>query len=195
LKRERVLQLSHFMVFGAWLALFAALPADAAEHGFNIRRADLKPDGAAKEYVLDADIDYRFSEPATDALRNGVCLGLVLHLTLKQESGWWWGGTALDEKLSFRICYHALSKLYQIFYENNENPLNFVSFNALLEAMGSVRQLPVLPASLLPQGERYRATLDVALDIESLPLPLRPVAYVTPAWHLYSPQYKWTFVN
>jgi hypothetical protein len=198
LKRGQVLRLGRFMLMGAGLALFAGPPAaaaDAGEYGFNILRADLKPDGAGRKFLLDADIDYRFSEPATDALRNGVCLGLVMRLTLKQESGWWWGAAARDEKISFRICYHALSKLYQIIYENNEAPLNFVSFSALLEAMGSVRQLPVLPASLLPPGERYRATLDVALDIESLPLPLRPVAYVTPAWHLYSPQYKWTFVN
>jgi hypothetical protein len=195
LKRGMILKLRHFVVSSALLMLFFSTWGHANSYGFNIQRAELLRDESGKEYVLDADIDYRFSEPAIDALRNGVSLGLVLHLTIKQESGWWWEGALLDEKISYRICYHSLSKLYQIIYENNDLPRNFVSFNALLETMGSIRGLPMLQSSLLLQGERYRASLTVGLDIESLPLPLRPVAYVTPAWHLASPQYKWTFVN
>jgi hypothetical protein len=65
----------------------------------------------------------------------------------------------------------------------------------LLEAMGAVRGLPVALPAPFEQGERLRASLAVGLDIESLPLPLRPVAYATPAWHLHSPVYKWTFAD
>ncbi len=195
LKHKIILKLRHFMVLSALLMPFFSTWVNADGYGFNIQRAELLRDESGKVYLLDADIDYRFSEPAIDALRNGVPLGLVLHIMIKQESGWWWGETLLDEKISFRIYYHSLSKLYQIIYENNDSPRNFVSFNALLETMGSIRELPVLQSILLEQGERYRASLTVGLDIESLPLPLRPVAYITPAWHLSSPQYKWTFVN
>ena len=195
LKRGMILKLRHFVVSNALLMLFFSTWGHANGYGFNIQRAELLRDESGKEYVLDADIDYRFSEPAIDALRNGVSLGLVLRIMIKQESGWWWEGALLDEKISYRICYHSLSKLYQIIYENDDLPRNFVSFNAMLETMGSIRGLPVLPSIHLLQGERYRASLTVDLDIESLPLPLRPVAYVTPAWHLSSQQYKWTFVN
>lgn len=182
--------------FCAWLALLPwPTPAATADYGFAIARAELKPGGAGEGLRLDADIDYRFSGPVIDALRNGVSLTLVLRLKIKQERGWWWDATVLDEKHAFRVRYHALSKLYQIIEENSATPRNFVNLNALLEALGAVRALPV--AGDLPQasGERYRASLAVGLDIEALPLPLRPVAYVTPAWYLQSPVYKWTFVN
>ncbi len=169
--------------------------AEAADYGFRILRAELKPDPSGSVLRLDADIDYRFSESAIDALRNGVSLTLVWHMKIKQERGWWWAAAILDEKHSFRVRYHALSKLYQIVEENNETPRNFVSLNALLEAMGSPRGLPVALALPLVKGERYRASLSVGLDIEALPLPLRPVAYVTPAWYLESPVYKWIFVD
>lgn len=182
------------LLLGALLALTAAATVEAADYGFVVQRAELQRDESGKEFLLDADIDFHFSEQAIDALRNGVSIGLALGIKIKQESGWW-EETVLEEKLSFRICYHALSKLYQIIYENNDPPRNFVSFNALLEAMGAIRGLPILPSARLQQGGRYRASLTVGLDIESLPLPLRPVAYITPAWHLSSAQYKWTFVN
>ena len=52
-----------------------------------------------------------------------------------------------------------------------------------------------LEPALAALAEPYRAGLSVRLDIESLPLPLRPVAYVTPAWYLESPVYKWTFAD
>ena len=185
----------HILVLAALLLVPCFAAGDVAGYGITIQRAELLRDESGKGYSLDANIDYRFSEPAIDALRNGVSLGMVLRIRVKPESGWWWSGTAHDERLPFRISYHSLSKLYQIIYENNESPRNFVSFNALLENLGTVRGMLVLASASLVPGGRYTASLSVGLDIESLPLPLRPVAYVTPAWHLSSTPYQWTFVN
>jgi hypothetical protein len=176
----------------AWLMLLAPL-AHAADYGFEIIRAALRPNTENNGYLLDTDINYRFSEPAIDALRNGISLGLVLRLQIEQE-GAWWDRTVRDERYAFRIRYHALSKLFQILDGNDEAPRNFISLNALLEAMGTVRDLPIHLTGLT-KGEHYRASLSVSLDIEALPLPLRPVAYATPAWHLESPVYKWTFAE
>lgn len=186
--------LRHVLALCACLTLLPAPAAWAADYGFRVLRAELQPDEADKTYRLDADIDYRFSEPALDALRNGVSLTLVLRLTVKREHGWW-EGKALEVRRSFLVRYHALSRLYQIVNEDSEIPRNFTGIDALLEAMGSLRGLPLGQADGLARGGRYRASLTVSLDIESLPLPLRPVAYVTPAWHLDSPVYQWIFVG
>jgi hypothetical protein len=177
--------------------LVASTQVAAANYGFRILRAELRPvvSERAHEFELDADIDYRFSEAALDALRNGVSLTLILRLKIQQERGWWWPETLLDETRPFRVRYHALSKLYQILDGDGETPRNFVSVNAMLEAMGTVRNLPVGRGLALDKGELYRASLSVALDIESLPLPLRPVAYVTPAWYLDSSVYQWSFAD
>lgn len=176
-----------------WLALLA-LPIQAADYGFNITRAAVKPGEAGDGYALDADIDYRFSEPAIDALRNGVSLALRLCLRVEQERPWWWDAKVLNACHPFRVRYHALSKLYQILDVGYGVPRNFMSLNALVEAMGTLRDFP-LQDLVLVKGERYRASLTVSLDIEALPLPLRPVAYATPAWHLDSPVYAWTFAD
>jgi len=178
------------LALSAWLA-FLPVPA-AADYGFRIQRAEIRPGPEEGLLLLDADIDYRFSEPAIDALRNGVTLTMVWRVGIEEEQGGWWNRAVLEESHSFRIRYHALSKLYQIL---GDPPHNFASMNAMLEAMEIVRGLPLEGRPALRKGARYRASLSVGLDIEALPLPLRPVAYVTPAWYLSSPVYRWTFEN
>jgi hypothetical protein len=174
---------------GLLLGLFLATDAFAGDSGFRIVRAELALEGGS--YVLNADVDYQFSEPAIDALKNGVPLTLILSLKIKRERTYWWNETVLNERRQLRIRYHPLAKLFQLVHDNGGVPQNFASLNALLDAMGTIRGLSVMPADRLRQGERYRASVAVWLDIESLPLPLRPIAYVTPAWYLDSPRYQW----
>lgn len=178
---------------GVLLGLLLADYAFAADFGFRILRAELVLE--RRDYVLNADIDYRFSEPAIEALRNGVPLTLVLGLKIKRERAYWWDETVLNERRVFRIRYQPLAKLYQLVHESSGAPRNFASLNALLDAMGAIRGLSVLPEERVSKGEHYRASLAVGLDIESLPLPLRPVAYVTPAWYLNSPRFRWSFAD
>jgi hypothetical protein len=178
--------------FWILIALFLAIEGGAADLGFRISQAELALDNS--HYVLNADIDYRFSETAIDALRNGVPLTLVLHLKLKRLRAYWWDETILSEQRLLRIRYHPLTKLFQLSY-NSGAPQNFASLSALLDAMGTLRRMPVLRADRISKGEHYRASLSVRLDIESLPLPLRPIAYVTPAWYLNSPLYQWQVEN
>lgn len=177
------------------LTLLLLLPAAlrASDHGFEVLRAEIVP--AGEQYVLNADIDYRFSDPAIDALKNGVPLTLVLRVKIVRDTAYWWNRSEVNERLVFRVRYHSLAKLFQLVQEESGALHNFASLHALLEFMGAVRELPVAPLDRLPKGQRYRARIAVDLDIESLPLPLRPVAYVTPAWYLGSPWYRWSFAN
>jgi hypothetical protein len=180
------------LVLGIFLfILTGSVVAD--DYGFRVMRAELVP--LDDQYVLNADIDYRFSDPAIDALKNGVPLTLVLRVKIYRDSAFWWSRAEVNERREFRVRYHSLTKLFQLVQEESGALHNFVSFNALLEYMGAIRGLPVVPAERIHHGERYRARVAVDLDIESLPLPLRPVAYVTPAWYLSSPWYRWSFAG
>jgi hypothetical protein len=175
-------------------SLLASPPAEAGdEYGFRILRAELVP--VADGLVLNADIDYRFSEPAIDALRNGVPLTLAVQFNVSRDRPFWWSETVLSERREFRIRYHSLAKLFQLVHVDSGALRNFASLQALLEDMGSIRAIPIADASRLQPGTVYRARLKAGLDIEALPLPLRPIAYVTPAWYLDSPWYRWSFAN
>lgn len=177
--------------FGAMLLLAGA--ACAATDAPRIVRAELVRDG--DRHLLSAEVEYRFSEAATEALQNGVPLTLQLNLQISRERRYWWDETMVDTRWSFRLRYHSLAKLYQWVEDDGRAPRGFASLAALLEEMGAVRRLEVPAAAVLVPGQTYQARLAVSLDIESLPLPLRPVAYLSPAWYLGSPWFQWSFVD
>jgi hypothetical protein len=175
--------------FSVLLSLFLALDGYCADYGFRILKAELVPSGPT--YVLNADIDYRFSEPAIEALRHGVPLTLVVHLKIKRHRRYWLDETVLAETRRLRIRYHPLARSFQIVYEDNGITENFAGLTTLLEQMGTIRDWSVPGAERLEKGQEYRASLAVSLDIEALPLPLRPIAYISPSWYLGSSWYQW----
>ena len=175
------------------LLLFHVIDGFGAEYGFRVLGAELAPVG--EQYVLNADLDYRFSEPAIDALEHGVPLTLVIHLKVKRHRDYWLDETVLSESRRFFIRYHPLARSYQILLESSGVPRSFASLHALLGAMGEIRGWRVLPVDRIEKGQEYLGSLSVNLDIEALPLPLRPVAYVSPSWYLGSPVFRWRVEN
>lgn len=173
-----------------WLLLCAGpVRGEDAEYGFRVLWAELVP--AGETYVLNANVDYRFSEPVTEALENGVPLTLTLRFKIRRDRGWWLDETLFSERRSFIVRYHPLAKSYQILSETSGLPQNYASLSALLNALGEIRGWRALPVGSFDADERYYGALAVGLDLEALPLPLRPVAYVSPSWYLSSSWYEW----
>lgn len=159
--------------------------------GFSIQRAELIRFGG--HYVLNADIDYGFSATAIDALENSVPLTLIMRCKIERDRFYLWDETLMDYRRRMQIHYHPLGKLFQLTFEDRDDPQSYTSLDALLGALGTIRALPIVPAAWIKSGETYEAGLSVSLDIESLPLPLRPTAYLSPSWYLGSSWYRWSF--
>ncbi len=175
------------------LLLLFAFPARSGDYGFLIERAELIPIG--ESYVLNADVDYQFSEPAIDALEHGVPLTLKVRFKVMRHRDYWLDETILSETRRFLIRYHPLAKSFQIVHETSGIPQSFASFSAMLDALGEIRGWRTVPVGSLEKDKEYWASLSVSLDIEALPLPLRPVAYVSPSWYLSSPLFRWRIVD
>ena len=54
--------------------------------------------------------------------------------------------------------------------------------------------IPVSSLSEIKQDE-YTLAIRAKLDIEALPAPLRPVAYVSPSWRMSSGWYEWNLAH
>jgi len=175
------------------LSLLLAADGNGAEAGFAIRRAALYPVGL--HYLLDADIAYGLSATANEALENGVPLTIILRCKIERERPYLWNETLVDSRRHLQIRYHPLGQLFQMTSEGQANPQSYASLRSLLAALGTVRGLPIVVADRIESGPTYRASLSVWLDIESLPLPLRPRAYLSPSWYLSSPTYQWSFAR
>ena len=58
-------------------------------------------------------------------------------------------------------------------------------------ALGQINNLPLIDARLLNPELRYQVKVRAHLDIESLPAPMRPLAYISSDWQLDSDWVSW----
>jgi Domain of unknown function (DUF4390) len=177
-------------VFVLLSLFFCATTGRAADYGFFIKSAEVRP--SKQGYVLNADIDYRFSSRATDALKNGVPLTLVVKVRLNQYRRFVWNKTVFSNNLIYRLSYHALRKRYRVYDESRGVHQYFVSLQPAVTAMGRIRDLPVLSPAEIEADAKYTAQIKVLLDIEALPLPLRSIAFLIPQWYINSGWYTWS---
>jgi hypothetical protein len=162
---------------------------NAHEHGIFIKEAHLTlHDGEA---VVSADVEYNFDPAALEALENGVPLTLLIELTLQRERPYWFDETLIEAQRKIQIRYHPLAKSYQIADQSSGALQNFASFAVVKDTLSRIRGWRISGADFLEKNQVYEARLSLKLDIESLPLPLRAVAYLSPAWHHSSPVLSW----
>lgn len=143
-------------------------------------------------YLLDADIDYRFSDEALRALSNGVPLTIQLTLEIDRTRRWWLNDEVATLQQRYSLQYHALTHQYLLRNLNSGAFYSLPHYQAAVAALGTLRGLPLLDSKLISTDEHYEVSMQVELDIEALPSPLRPVAYITPAWRLKSDWYRWS---
>jgi len=142
-------------------------------------------------YVLDARIDYRLSDAALEALDNGVPLHLDVRVEIEREGAWFWERPLRDRTLSFVIRFLPLSELYLVIDQERGSEQSFATREAAIDALGDLSGLPLVAQDAADPAESYLVQLRASLDIGALPLPLRPLAYLTPAWQLSSDWKSW----
>lgn len=172
------------------LGIAVLLPVQTlrAEHAFVVRFIETAlVDGV---YQLNARVDFRFSEAARNALENGVPLLILYDIQVKQER-WYWNKTLADLEQGYLLLYHALSEKYILQNLNSGAQEHYASLAAALDELGRIRHLPLIDAKLLDPDATYFVRLRAHLDIESLPAPMRPLAYISSEWDLDSDWYEW----
>lgn len=183
------------MFNGPWwaaLLLGAALllpqSASAAEEAVTIKSLETKlVEGV---YQLNGRIEYRFSEEAIRALQNGVPFLILLNIEVEQIR-WYWNKNLAELEQGYLLLYHALSEKFIIHNLNSGVQDHYASLDEALSALGRINNLPLLDAKLLLPDARYQVRMRTKLDIESLPAPMRPLAYISSDWKLDSDWVSW----
>jgi hypothetical protein len=169
--------------------LLVALTLTATADDFDVIEASTHLDDGV--YQLDAQIDYNFSDNALEALENGVPLTLEVHIQVRRADGWIWETSLVDARLRYRILYKPLSGRYLVSQLPAGAGRTYITREAALAALGEMRGLDLVSAKRLEPGEDYEVHIRASLDIEELPLPLRPMAYLRPSWKQSSDWTKW----
>ena len=174
-----------------WLSLLLTLaPGAALADNFTINDVNIRLKDNV--YLLNATIDYQLTPDVLEALNNGVPITLQVDIDIQRVRNWWLDADVASLQQRYQLQYHALSHQYLLLNINSGAFYSFHTLDSALDALGNLHDFPLLDRQLVQAREKYEVLLHAKLDIEALPSPLRPLAYITPAWRLDSDWYTWS---
>lgn len=158
---------------------------------------DLQAELSQGKLAVSGTLDLTLTGKVEEAVAKGIPVDVDINLRLKRERRWLWSEELKSWTLRRQIRYHALSGQYFVSDTTpSANKLeNFTSLTQALRHMGTLSELSfdVAPVTQAAQpDDAYQLEVRVSLDIETLPAPLRPVAYTSLDWHLNSGWTSWT---
>lgn len=147
---------------------------------------DLNLSDDEQSLLLDGQITFNFSKAALEALENGLPLGVETEVIVRPSGKWYWPRAIINLSYKLEIQYHALSQHYLVRAIGDEYPRAFLTLSSALEALGMIDQLALIELQKLNPDEQYEVGVRSVLDSESLPIPLRPLTYLSDDWRLRS---------
>jgi len=168
--------------------LLLLLAASGVQADIRIRAASVILDQG--RYLLEARIDVQLGAEVREALDSGVPLVFVTTVRLERSRDYLWSATVTRTSHRLRLQYHALSRQYLITDLLLGETESFPTLRAALHWLGRIKHLPIIEQKLLRGDQEYFVEVRTRLDIESLPTPMRLVAYLSPQWHLGSGWYR-----
>ena len=186
--RPRAAWLRALVLF--WTVALFTTGALAQEGRFEVRSAGSRL--ASGVYYLTARIDYRLSEEALDALDSGVALTFDVEIEVIRERRFWPDSLTASLQQSYALSYQPLSERYLLRNLNSGEQSSHATLFSALSDLGRITELPMIDATLLDPGSRYQARLRTVLDQETLPGPLRLLAFWGSGFRLESEWYGWT---
>lgn len=172
------------------VAFLLCLPFGLSAEGVKFQRIALTLSEEGR-ILLDAEIAYDLNDTVSEALENGVPLTFETHVQMRRAKAWIWEKDVVDHRLRTVLRYRPLSGLYELRNLQGDEGLSFATREAALRAMGRIVGMPIIERDRLDLNRDYLVLVDVKLDIEALPLPMRPLAYVQRDWSISSDPWEW----
>lgn len=170
------------------LVLLFALPLQANAN-FAIQKAT--PEFRDGKLYVNADMDLSLNNKVEEALTKGIPINILIEVRLKRPRKILWDETIGSWSISRKLSYHALSSQYLVSTVGDSQIESFTSLSQALRSAGSLVDQEFQMNHFPGKNEKYLLEMRVSLNIESLPAPLRPVAYTSLAWHLNSGWSQW----
>ncbi|THF56264.1 MAG: DUF4390 domain-containing protein [Methylophaga nitratireducenticrescens] len=156
--------------------------------------ADAHTSPAGNGYLLNAEINYPLNARVKEALYNGVPITFVQEIQLIRVypvlGEWWqWRNNIWSTEIRYVLRYHDLSQQYLLHSMATKTHRNFPTMEGALNAMGEIKDLSLPPQHTL-ETDNLILRLRSQLDLNALPSPMRPGAFLSSKWDLASDWYE-----
>ncbi|HEC13692.1 MAG TPA: DUF4390 domain-containing protein [Acidiferrobacteraceae bacterium] len=147
---------------------------------------------ADKAVIVTADMDLVLGEDVEAALTSGIPLDILIEFAV-YRARWFWDKRLGQWTLRAQVKYHALSGLYIVTLQNSGESRSFATQSRALKYVGTLDRVS-LPVTIENKADsnQYWLEMRVLMDVEALPVPLRPLAYLATPWHLNSDWTRWS---
>ena len=155
----------------AALLSISIMSVDPAHAEATIQIRSVKLEAVEDGYQFDANFEITLNRRLEYALEKGIVLYFVTELNLL-SSRWYW----LDEKVAASrvregLSYYALTRQYRL--SRGTLSQNFGTLDEALEALGRVRNRPIIANTELKLDTDYTVEVRMRLDIAALPKPFQ----------------------
>lgn len=161
------------------LALPALAPVRAAaaddEGDVEIRTAGTRLEAGV--WYVSANVEYRLSTEAREALNSGLTLTFQLDIELVRTRRWLPDDAIASLLQSYQLSYQPLTQRYVVRNLNSGQQTSYVTLLAAVSELGRVRNLPLIDAALLDPDAAYEIAMRAGLDRQTLPGPLQMLAF------------------
>lgn len=142
-------------------------------------------------YTVNAKISYQLGKESRTALEHGIPLEFDIDFRIRKRRLWFWDQTLVNKTVTYRLEHQPLSGDYLVTRLDNGELEQFQNLEDVLKYVGEIRNFPLTDASSLEMNGSLYAQIKSHLNIEALPAPLRPLAYISTDWRLSSPWQTW----
>lgn len=142
-------------------------------------------------YFIDADFSIDLSDEAIDALQHGISLDIHTTIEITRKRKWLWDKVIYTMSISNQLQYQPLTDNYLLIDMHTGTQKAYNSLNKALHHLNQLRNLALSSTNLISQHESLNGRIKRYLNIESLPTPIRPIAYLSANWKLASEWYEW----
>jgi hypothetical protein len=142
-------------------------------------------------YTVNATISYQLGKESRTALEHGIPLEFDIDIRIRKRRLWFWDQTLVIKTVTYRLEHQPLSGDYLVTRLDNGELEQFQNLEDVLKYVGEIRNFPLTDASSLEINGSLYAQIKSHLNIEALPAPLRPLAYISTDWRLSSPWQTW----
>ena len=142
-------------------------------------------------YLLNAQLKTELGEDTLEALYNGVPLTIVMDIEIVKHRDMLWDERIASLQGRYQLQLHALSDHYILKNLNSGATRTFRNLDSAILGLGIISDFPMIDSYLLDPGQEYWVRVRARLDIEALPSPLRPLAYLRSLWDSDTDWYTW----
>lgn len=171
------------------LLLFGGTDAYAG----NITISDARAEVVNDIVHLDLDLEFEFNPEVIDALRSGIAVEFAIDVEFNRTRWYWINDEVAHSKHRYRVAYQPLSEQYLLTNVITGDRRTLLGFDDVIATLSRLRGLPLVETSSFKPRRKYVSAVQVRLDIEALPAPMRPLAYFSRAWRMSSDWFEWTF--